>query len=143
MVAIRKEVMDRFDEIEKAIASLPPVEMPVRHIFTPGLYTREIFMPAGTVVTSKIHKTRHPYVISQGLVTVRSDSGLDRLMAPWTGITEPGTKRVIYVEQDTIWTTFHVTEKTDVLEIERDIIEPWVNKLLNEEECLRLVDASK
>lgn len=140
---LQPDIMDRFDEVEKVIAGMPPAEMPVTHRFTPGLYIREIFLRKGTIVTTKVHKTEHPYVISMGLVTVRSSDGVERFQAPWTGITKPGTKRIIYVEEDTIWTTFHVTNKTNILEIEADIIEPRVNKLLTAEESLRLVDASK
>lgn len=105
-----------------------PAECPVRHIFTPGLYAREIFMPAGTVVTSKIHKTEHPYVISQGVISVWSeDEGIEHLYAPHTGVTKPGTRRVLYAHTDTIWTTFHVSDETDLAKLEEQLIEPREN----------------
>ena len=106
---------------------------PVRHHFTPGLYSREIFMPAGSAITSKIHKTRHPFVVSQGkcFVYMGGDSWVT-ITAPHFGITEPGTRRVLLVLDDTIWTTFHVTSLTDVAEIEREILEDYTNPLLEE-----------
>ncbi len=104
---------------------LLPVECPVKHIFTPGLYTREIFMPAGAAVVSKKHNTEHPFVISKGHVAVWDQfKGTVFLEAPYTGITLAGTQRVLVVIEDTIWTTFHVTNKTTVEEIEKDIIDP-------------------
>ena len=56
--------------------------------------------------------------------------GWTKLVAPYTGITKPMTRRVLLIEQDCIWTTFHVTEKTDVGEIEKDIIESRLGHFL-------------
>ena len=122
------------DKIEaQVIAKLDRVSLPLTHRFTPGLYVREIFMPKGTLVTSKIHKTRHPYVISMGVVSVWTEAdGVKNLAAPHTGITEPGTRRLIYVHEDCIWTTFHPTNETDIDKIEEQIIEKHENPLLAE-----------
>ena len=114
----------RVDEIELAVAGLPPIDTPVKHIFTPGLYAREIFMPAGALVVSKIHKTEHPYVVSRGRVSVwTEEDGVVEVSAPFTGITKPGTRRVLYVHEDCVWTTFHVADEDSVEAIEERIIE--------------------
>lgn len=98
------------------------------HRFTPGLYIRECHIPAGSIVTSATHKTRHPFVISQGRIRVISEAeGAVEYTAPHTGITEPGTRRILEAIEDTIWTTFHVTEETDVLKAVAAIIEPHDN----------------
>ena len=123
----------RVDEIELAVAGLPDVETPLTHIFTPGLYAREIFMPAGSLVVSKIHKTEHPYVISKGRVSVwTEEDGVAELSAPFTGVTKPGTRRVLYVHEDCVWTTFHVADEENVEAIEERIIEKRL-PLLKEE----------
>lgn len=112
------------------MAELPPVEMPVTHRFTPGMYIREIFIPAGTLLTSAIHRTQHPFVISQGRIAVISENeGTVIYEAPHTGITMPGTRRVLHAETDTIWTTFHITDETDVEKICDEILEPHINPL--------------
>lgn len=85
-----------------------PVDLPVWHEFTPGLYRRTIFMPAGTLLTSRIHNTRHPYVVLAGAASVYiSGKGVELIEAPHSGITEPGTRRVLYIHRDCIWVTFH------------------------------------
>lgn len=96
---------------------------PLVHRFTPGLYIREILMVAGTFVITAKHLTEHPFVISKGKVRV-VEEGKEALIleAPHTGITQPGTQRVIYVLEDTIWTTFHATEETDVESIGNAIL---------------------
>lgn len=87
---------------------LPLVDLPVVHRFTTGLYTREIFMPAGTLLTSRVHKTEHPYVITKGRVSVFiPGEGVQHLAAGHVGITRPGTRRVLYIHEDCTWLTFH------------------------------------
>lgn len=135
----KEEYLRAVDKIEaEIIAPGPRAVLPVKHIFTPGLYSREIFMPKGTLVTSKIHKTEHPYVISMGVVSVWTEmDGVINIAAPYSGITKPGTRRLIYVHEDCIWTTFHPTNHTDVDKIEEDIIEKHDNKLLVKPEELQ------
>lgn len=84
------------------------IDFPITNRFTPGLYVREMFMPKFAIVVSRIHKTTHPFVISKGKVDVWCPNhGWQRLEAPHTGITKPGTQRLLMILEDTIWTTFH------------------------------------
>jgi hypothetical protein len=119
------------DQIEESIAKkLVLVDLPVSHQFTPGIYIREIFMPAGVVLTSRTHKYEHPFVISKGVVSVWSlQEGAVTYRAPHTGVTKPGTRRVLLVHEDTIWTTFHVNEDDieDPDEIVARVTEPHHN----------------
>lgn len=103
----------------------------IRHLFTPGIYVREITMSAGLIVTSKIHKTQHPYVVSAGKVSVLTPAeGVQLIEAPFTGITVPGTRRILEVHEETVWTTFHATEETDLAKLEELLLEPYENPLL-------------
>ena len=64
------------NELEAAmLENLPQVECPLVHRFTEGMYIREIFMPQGTLITSRIHLTNHPFTISKGRVKVSIDGG--------------------------------------------------------------------
>lgn len=130
------------DRIEaQMVEGLPKVDCKVEHRFTPGLYIREITMPQGSLITSKIHRTEHPFVISKGRVAVwTEESGVQHLEAPYTGITNPGTRRLLFVWEDTVWTTFHPTKQREVSAVEDEIIEKHINPYLGEEvaECLGL-----
>ena len=44
------------DKLELEVGNAPQVECPLEHFFTPEIYTRKIFMPAGTIVVSLKHK---------------------------------------------------------------------------------------
>jgi hypothetical protein len=103
------------EEIQAAMAAAPQVNLPLVHRFTPGLYIRECFIPAGTLLTTMVHLTEHPYTISTGTGRVYTEAdGVTHYAAPFTGITKPGTSRLIYADTDTIWTTYHPTNETDL-----------------------------
>lgn len=124
---------ERIDELEKTMLdNFPMVNCPLNHRFTNGLYVREIFMPAGSLITSKIHKTQHQYFILKGSVSVWIDEGEEvYLEAPYIGVTEPGTRRVLYVHEDCIWATAHPNpDNENEIEIEERIIEKHDNPLL-------------
>lgn len=127
---LKSEDWAKIDKLEAAMEGLPQTELPLRHIFTPHLYTREIYMPgerdgipgSGTLLTSRIHLYEHPFVISAGKVSVwDNETGWKTYQAPYTGVTKPGTRRVLYIHEDTIWSTFHVTEKTDPDEVIKEV----------------------
>jgi hypothetical protein len=94
------------------------------HRFADGLYAREITIPAGTLLTGKIHRTRHLNVISSGEITVWSDGEpVRRIQAPFSFVSEPGARRVGYAHRDTTWTTIHGTSETDLDVLEATLIE--------------------
>ena len=97
---------------------------PLIHRYADHVYAREIFMPKDHVITSKIHKTCHFYVILEGEVIVATDEGTVRLKAPYVGITPAGTKRAIHILEDCKWITFHLnpTNTQDLKKIEDDVI---------------------
>lgn len=123
----------KLNELEALMIDQPPAEHQIVNRFTPGLYIRECRMKAGTLLTSMEHRFEHPFVISKGKVQVVSESeGATIYEAPFCGITKPGTRRMIHVLEDTIWTTFHVTDLTDVEEIVRSVTVPPHNPLIPE-----------
>lgn len=120
----------RLDELEQSMLERGAVvELPVTHRFTPGLYAREIFMPAGTLLTSKIHRTEHPYVVLTGRVSVLIPGvGVETLEAGHCGVTKSGTRRVLFIHEDTRWVTFHPladgeSSEADLPAIEERLIE--------------------
>lgn len=113
-----KRVMARtFDDLECAMIELSeefPVECPVEHNFADHMYIRTIHIPAGTLLTSMTHLTKHPFVITKGVVDVIEINGkVSRLIAPHMGMTMPGTRRILNTITDVVWTTFHATDITD------------------------------
>lgn len=114
------------NRLEAELAQFEQVEMPLNHLFVPGAYIREILIKKGTLCTSKIHRTKHAYIISLGKIAVWTpgDAEWSIIGAPFTGVTMPGTRRVLYALTDVIWSTIHPTTQTDLAIIESQIIEP-------------------
>ena len=111
--------------IQKACQGLPDGQRmdespPLKHWLAPGIYAREIHLPANTLVVGKIHRHRHFNILSQGRITCYTEFGLQTLEAPASFISEPGTKRVVFTHEDAIWTTIHPnpTDETDVAKLE-------------------------
>ena len=96
--------------------------MPLKHDFSDGLYTREIFMPKGAVVVSFIHKQNHPSFFLSGEMSVLNDKGeINRIKAPMKVMTEIGTQRVAYMHEDCVWVCVYRTDKETIEEAEKDI----------------------
>jgi len=123
-IAEIKERDQLLDDLEVALLHLPRAEITITHRFTEGMYIREMRIPAGTMLTSMVHKTEHPFVISEGAIKISSDEGGVILEAPYTGITKPNTRRAGHALTDVVWTTFHITDETDVEKIAEQILEP-------------------
>jgi len=126
-VAISEARDDIMSLAQKMITMIEAGEMqeqdcPLTHRFTPGCYLREILMPAGTLIVGKIHATEHFNILLTGQVSVATAEGVEHLQAPYTFISKAGIQKVVYCHTDCVWQTVHVTEETDLLKIEAEVI---------------------
>ncbi len=108
--------------LEQSMREMPPVEMPVTNHFSHGVYGREIFIPAGSVLTGHIHKHTNMNVLLEGDMSVLTEDGMQRVGAGFVVVSPPGTKRAAYAHTDCRWLTVHGTRETDVGVIEREFI---------------------
>lgn len=99
-----------------------PVDIPVRHYFSDGVYAREVTIPAGSIVTGKIHKRENLNILSKGEISVLVGDRIERLRAPVTIVSAPGTKRIAYTHTEVVWTTIHGTNERDLAKIEAEFI---------------------
>lgn len=122
-----------FNDIENFILTLPQSNYPLREVFVEkngaldsGMYAREAILPANTVFTTEIHKTRHPYVLSHGDVRVWTrGTGVREIKAHYLGVTEPLTRRLILTgPHGAIWTTFHAVNSQDTEDIRFKLVLP-------------------
>lgn len=124
----------KIDLLEMEMQNYPIPECPLKHTLTEDQYIREIFMPAGTLITSQIHNTEHPYFILEGVVTVWTEKdGEQILQAPYSGITKPGTRRILVTHENVRWATVHKRLPNETIEqIEQRIIEKHDNPFLED-----------
>ena len=120
------------DNFEASLVKVgTPVDCPLLHEFADGIYRRWIFMPAGSLISSKIHLTNHFWVMTRGAAYVIQPGSAKLIQAPYHGITEPNTRRMLMVVADCEWATYHlVGDETDIDKIEEKIILKRTNPLL-------------
>lgn len=109
-------------ELESDLSKMEQLPIEPTHIFADGIYAREIFIPKGTLLVGKIHAKDHVNVVSKGDISVITEEGVKRIVAPATFVAKPGTKRVGYAHEDTVWTTFHASKETDLEKLEDELI---------------------
>lgn len=101
---------------------MPQVELPVREFFSPGVYARELSIPAGICLTGAVHKYQQLNILSKGTMKVLTEDGIVEVSAPFTIVSPPGTKRIAYTLTDCVWTTILGTDETDSEKIEKDFV---------------------
>jgi hypothetical protein len=119
------------------------VDCPVKHGFSNGVYLREIFMPQGSYVIGKEHTTQHFNIILKGSAYVMMNDDIHFITAPTTFVSEPGTRKVLYIIEDMIWQTVHPTEETDIDVLEETLVndvEVDVSKLLPPQTMIQIGD---
>ncbi len=117
-------------------------ELPLRHFIHDGVYARAMMIPKGVVLTGKIHLLNHYFVLNQGDLSVMTDDGMKRIQAPYVFKARAGLKKIGFAHSDVVCTTYHLTDLTDIEEIENklfyngniDWVDDMVNKYLLEHE---------
>lgn len=118
-VPSREEIL----RLQSEMAKLPQVEVDTEHYFNGGMYCRKVFRRAGTLIVGKIHKSDHFFMCTSGEIIAWSEKGMITLKAGDVIESKAGTKRVTLAVKDSIGITVHKTDKTDLDEIEAELIE--------------------
>ena len=106
---------------EDMMRSHPQVDPEVIHHFSPGIYAREIRIKKGTLITGKIHKTEHLCILN-GDIEIASQDGKGRFTGYLTFLSKPGVKRIGFAHEDTVFTTIHAIEGTDIQSLEAALV---------------------
>lgn len=108
----RRSMRERVERLEAIGAQLPQIECITRHHFAPGVYTREMVIPANAFATGAVHKTEHLTIIV-GHCHLTTEESTKEFIGCNTIKSQPGTKRAIRtITETTLW-TIHPTDETD------------------------------
>lgn len=122
---------DQIDRLQAQMVNMPQLELQTEHYFVPGMYCRKVFRPAGALIVGKVHKQPHFFLCAKGEIIAWTESGMKRLQAGDVVECKPGTKRVTLAVEDSIGITIHKTDKTDLDEMEAELVEPDDTALFN------------
>jgi len=119
--------------LEEAIKMLPQVDLTAhtKHHFAPGIYVRELFIPAGTILTGAIHRFEVMNILVSGSIRVTTDAGVQTLTGPMVFNSKAGSKKAGFALTDVVFLNVHPTDLTDVDEIEKEVIAPSFEALEN------------
>jgi len=121
---IKVPTKEQIEALQAEMVKMPQLEVETEHYFSGGMYCRKLIRPAGALIVGKVHKKAHFFLCAKGEIIAWSEKGMITLKAGDVIESQPGTKRVTYAVVDSIGITFHVTDKTDLDEIEAELIEP-------------------
>lgn len=127
------------EAIESHANAIGEDPFPLNHVFVPGVYARTIIAPQGALIVTKIHRTEHLIFMLKGDVSVLSEEGVVRLTAPCMFISLAGTKRVVYIHEETHWVNVHANpdDETDIGIIEQRVIASDYSEFpLEDKKCL-------
>lgn len=111
------------EKVERMMLELEQMPCPVIHRFAPGVYIREITLPAGGFCIGARHKKEHLNIMLKGKVLVRNKAGgVTQLTAPMVFVGEPG-KKVGYVLEEVVWQNVYATDETDIETLERMFVD--------------------
>ena len=110
----RLERREEIAWIEQRVAREEQVHVPTIDRLADGLYIREIHIPKGMTLVGRIHLQGHVSIIVKGDITIITETGTERIVGPRILISPPGTKRVGIAHEDTIWTTVHASNETNL-----------------------------
>ena len=99
-------------------------EIPITHKFADGIYIRQMNMKAGQIVVGATNKHLHVWFLMTGRVLINNNGEKIEHVAPCYTISNPGSKRVIYAVEDSIFVNVHKnpTNTKDIKELEKRII---------------------
>ena len=113
ILELQQYLVDKADG-ENIVTTQDSHLFPLKHTFADGIYVRQMSMGVGTLVVGAIHKHLHVWFLLQGHISV----------APCYVVATPGTKRVIYANEESIFVNIHKnpTNSQDIEFLETEIV---------------------
>lgn len=119
VLALRQKI----DHAEAILLQVPQMEITPRHVFADGLYGREILIPAGTILTGKVHRHADMNFVLYGEIDVLTERGdFKRVTGPCWFPGKAGVKQIGHALTDTLWITVHATRNRDLETLEDEIL---------------------
>lgn len=117
-------VRQGIEDAEAVMREMPQVEIPLRHGFADGLYGREILIPAGAMLTGKVHRKADLNFVLYGEMAVLTEHGWKHITGPCWFAGKAGAKQAGYAYTECLWVTVHATDNQDLDTLEDEILIP-------------------
>jgi len=106
----------------KSIAEIP--DIPIKHLFADQVYIRQMNMKQDQVVVGAIHNHLHVWFLMEGRVIINNNGDIVEHIAPCYTVSEPGSKRIIYAIEDSVFVNVHKNPSNtkNIKDLEKDIV---------------------
>ena len=106
----------------KSIAEMPDVS--IKHQFADQIYIRQMDLKKGQVIVGAIHNHLHAWFLLTGKVLINNNGELIEHIAPCYTVSKPGSQRLIYAMEDSIFVNIHKNPSNtqDIKELEDTIV---------------------
>ena len=130
---------DKVTKLENALISIADEKniitkqntktFPLKHTFADGIYVRQMI--------GAIHNHLHVWFLLTGNISVATEGAVEEYLAPCYVVATPGTKRVIYANEDSIFVNVHKNPSNtqNIQELENELVsrnyeeyEKYINK---------------
>lgn len=106
------------DAAEALLLAEPQVGCAVTHHFGPGVYLRQVTVPAGAFAISHRHKSSHTNLMLAGIISMSENGGpIHVVRAPYLYVSPPGRK-MGWAITEVVWLNIFATDETDVEKLE-------------------------
>jgi len=112
----------QIEDFQRAASMLPQAEFETKHYFSDGMYCREVMQPKDSVVIGKVHIKPHLFMLLSGEMTIVGNGYRERVKAPYVLAADGDDKRALYAHEDSVYVTVHKTDKTNLDELEKELI---------------------
>lgn len=101
---------------------LDPKALPISDLLTEGLYTRAMFVPAGTYVRGAAKRKEYVTIVAKGEVVVNEEGVNTILVAPAMFKSKAGIERDIFANSASVLITVHAVTATDIDSVEAEVL---------------------
>ena len=97
---------------------------PLKHTFVDGVYVREMKFKKDSAVVGAIHKHLHVWFLLYGHLFIATEDFQEEYIAPCYVVAKPGSKRVIYAAEDSLFVNIHANPEniTDIKKLEKQLV---------------------
>ena len=123
ILELQQYLVDRADGVNIVKGRVTDM-FPLKHTFADSLYLRQMSMQKNSFLVGAIHKHLHVWFLLTGHLAVATEDSIEEFIAPCYVLATPGSKRVIYAIEDSIFINIHKNPNNikDINELESEIV---------------------
>lgn len=114
-----RQFREKILDLQTELSEEPQVKLPLLHDFSKGVYCRRILMKKNTLVIGKTHRTEHLNIVMSGSASVLIDGEVKFIKAPYVFNSGKGIKKILYIHEEMIWATIHLTDEMNQDKLEK------------------------